>query len=103
MSFDQQLSRRAVLQYLSGVGAASLLGACSHRRFIDVLAPPSAMRPRLLRPFEHDFGIQVRPGAWISPTDALGKLLSASARVDMMIALADLFLPVMPEAISRGL
>lgn len=99
----QRLSRRTLLQSLGGIGAATALGSCARGRFIDVLAPPSAMRPRLLRAFERDAGIQVRPGAWISPTDALGKLLSGNARVDMMIALADLFLPVMPDAISRGL
>ncbi|HKU17187.1 MAG TPA: extracellular solute-binding protein [Steroidobacteraceae bacterium] len=100
---DFPLSRRALLQALSGAGAAALLGACASPRFIDILAPPSALRPRLLRTFERNTGVQVRAGAWISPTDALGKLLSANARIDMMIALADLFLPVMPDAISRGL
>jgi len=100
------LSRRS---FLYGAGCAGLaigcglLPACENARFINVLAPPSTLRPRLLRRFEEETGIQVRPGSWVSPTDALGKLFASSAEVDMMIALSDLLTPVVPEAIARNL
>lgn len=99
-------SRRTFVQRALGAAALTstpLLDACSRGAYIDVLAPPSTLRPDFVRLFRAQTGIEVRPGSWVSPTDALGKLFSASARFDLMIALSDLFTPVVPEAIARGL
>lgn len=81
----------------------ALISSCARGSYIDVLAPPSTLRPELLRLFRQETGIDVRPGSWISPTDALGKLFSSSTQLDMVIALSDLFTPVVPDAIARGL
>jgi spermidine/putrescine-binding protein len=99
-------SRRGFLRAAAGAGlilTAGLTGGCDKAEAIDILAPPSTLRPELLRMFEEQSGIQVRPSSWISPTDALGKLFASSARADMMIALSDLFTPVAPDAVKRGL
>jgi spermidine/putrescine-binding protein len=99
-------SRRSALKLIGTGGIALATGGlwgCASQPAIDVLAPPSTLRPELLRQFEMETGLLVRPSSWISPTDALGKLLSSSARVDLMIGLSDLFTPAIPAAVERGL
>lgn len=99
-------SRRTFLRAAGSAGtllAGGLIGACAPVKHIDVLAPPSTLRPDFIRLFEGETGVQIRPGPWISPTDALGKLFSSSARIDMVVALSDLFTPVIPDAISHNL
>ena len=83
-------------------GAVGLV-ACARSRYIDVLAPPSSVRPSILQMFERRTGIQVRASAWVSPTDALGKVLSSAARADLVVAIVDLFEPLIPDAVARGL
>jgi len=87
------------------IGGAGTLGliACGRTRYVDVLAPPSSLRPTILRLFELKTGIQIRPSAWVSPSDAFAKVLSAGLHTDLVVGLVDLFTPLAQEAVSRGL
>jgi spermidine/putrescine transport system substrate-binding protein len=87
----------------AGVASAWGLGACGRSRYVSVLAPPSSLRPAILGLFERKTGIQVRPSAWVSPTDAFAKVLSEGARTDLVVGIVDLFTPLVQEAVSRGL
>jgi spermidine/putrescine-binding protein len=100
------LTRRQLLHWAMATGLLASTGglvSCSRGRYIDVLAPPSTLRPQFLHEFFAHTGVHVRAGSWVSPTDALGKLFASSVQLDMMVVLSDLFTPVVPEAIARGL
>jgi spermidine/putrescine transport system substrate-binding protein len=99
-------SRRALVKAMASaplLGVPWLEASCTKQRFAEVLAPPSSLRPALLRQFERETGIQIRPESWVSPIDALGKLLSSSSRADFIVAIADLFAPVIAEAVGHNL
>lgn len=83
--------------------AAPELASCVRKRYVDILAPPSSLRPTILRLFERSTGIRIRPRPWVSPTDAFGKVLAAGAHTDLVVGLVDLFAPLAHEAASRGL
>lgn len=103
--FNVPIDRRAVLT-TSGI-AALTVAMGSKRVFaqpgntIDVIMPPSALRPEFLALFEQKTGIRVRPAPYVSPTDTMGKLLGSGGRYDMMVTLSDLVRPNLQEAVSR--
>ena len=99
-------TRRSLLRTIVGgclTVAGSALGSCARTRYVDVLAPPSSLRPTILRLFERKTGIQVRPSAWVSPTDAFARVLSSASRTDLVVGTVDLFAPLLRDAVSRGL
>ena len=103
--FNNSMNRRAVLKAGSAAVvtlATSFPGAQAQSgNTIDVIMPPSALRPDFLALFEQKSGIRVRPAPYVSPTDTMGKLLQSGGRYDMMVTLSDLVRPNLAEAVSR--
>ncbi len=104
---DMGIDRRQLLK----AGAATAVAATSsvanvalaQEKTLDVIMPPSAIRPETLAQFEKVSGIRVRPAPYVSPVDTMGKLLGSGGRFDMMVTLSDLVRPNLEEAVGRKL
>jgi spermidine/putrescine transport system substrate-binding protein len=100
------IDRRQLLKAGSAAGlavAAAPNFAFAQEKTLDVIMPPSAIRPETLAAFEKLSGIKVRPAPYVSPVDTMGKLLQSDGRFDMMVTLSDLVRPNLKEAVSRKL
>jgi spermidine/putrescine transport system substrate-binding protein len=100
------IDRRLLLKTAGAAGLAVATGmdfAFAQEKTLDVIMPPSAIKPETLAAFEKLSGIKVRPAPYISPVDTMGKLLQSGGRFDMMVTLSDLVRPNLNEAVSRKL
>ncbi|MBV9348929.1 MAG: extracellular solute-binding protein [Pseudolabrys sp.] len=107
MSKPIEIDRRQMLKAGAASAAALACGvpdlALAQEKTLDVIMPPSAIRPETLAEFEKVAGIKVRPAPYVSPVDTMGKLLGSGGRFDMMVTLSDLVRPNIEEAVSRKL
>jgi spermidine/putrescine transport system substrate-binding protein len=100
------IDRRQLLKIAGAAGVATSMGgdlAFGQEKTLDVIMPPSAIRPETLATFEKLSSIKVRPAPYVSPVDTMGKLLQSGGRFDMMVTLSDLVRPNLKEAVSRKL
>lgn len=99
------IDRRQLLKAGAAASLASIVPdfASAQEKVLDVIMPPSAIRPETLAGFEKLSGIKVRPAPYVSPVDTMGKLLQSGGRNDMMVTLSDLVRPNLKEAVSRKL
>ena len=86
----------------AGISAAFTNGfALAQEKTLDVIMPPTAIRPETLAEFEKVSGIKVRPAPCVSPVATMGKLFQSGGRYDMMVTLSDLVRPNLAEAVGR--